>query len=174
MKKLGNFLNKTEEWVLIILMTLLAVLVFLQVVTRTFGKPMTWTEELARYVTIWATFIGASYGFRFGAHIGVEAFKSWLPFRIRRIVDLIADLVVMVISALMMYYAYSIIVNVHLKFGQVSPAIRMPMWIAYLAMPVGYFAMTVRNLVLSIQCVKDIKAGKLTDGSVENGGGAAI
>ena len=51
-------------------------------------------------------------------------------------------------------------VKVHLKFHQVSPAMRMPIWIAYLALPVGYLFMFIRNVMLSIQAVKDIIHGK--------------
>ena len=159
MKKIGEIINKAEEWILVVIMLALSVVVFLQVVFRYSGHSLSWSEELSRYLAIWATFLGASYGFRYGAHIGVEAFKTWLPFRARRIVDLIADLAVVIISALMCKYAIEIIVNTHLKFGQVSPAMRMPMWIAYLAMPIGYAMMFLRNVQLSIGDIQDIIKG---------------
>lgn len=172
MKKIINTFNKIEEWLLVVLMTALALIVFLQVVFRIFSGSLPWSEELSRFITIWASFLGASYGFRYGAHIGVEAFKAWLPFRVRRTIDLLADLAVIIIAVLMMYYGYSIIVNVHLKFGQVSPAMRIPMWIAYLAIPVGYFFMILRNIGLSIDAIKDIINGEAEkeDEDVDVGG----
>lgn len=175
MKRVGNVLNKIEEWFLVIMMVSLSVVVFAQVFSRyVMGNSLKWSEELARYMTIWITFVGASYGFRYGAHIGVEAFKMWLPFRIRRCVDLLADVAVVVIACLMGYYGYSIIVNVHMKFGQVSPAMRMPIWIAYLAIPVGYALMVIRNIGLSINDVKDIIRGEELPSAeeAENGGNA--
>ena len=172
MKKIIDIFNKIEEWILVILMTILALVVFLQVVFRIFASSLPWSEELSRFITIWISFLGASYGFRYGAHIGVEAFKAWLPFRIRRIIDLLANIAVIIIAVLMMYYGYSIIVDVHLKFGQVSPAMRMPMWIAYLAIPVGYFFMVLRNIGLSVDAVKDILRGEVKeeDENIDIGG----
>ena len=160
MKKILKVFNQIEEWILVFLMTTLSVVVFAQVVFRYAGHSLSWSEELARYLTIWISFIGASYGFRYGAHIGVEAFKNWLPFRARRTIDLIAALAVIVISCLMMYYGYLIIVNVHLRFGQVSPAMRMPIWIAYLAIPVGYFLMIIRNIQNGVFCIREIIRGE--------------
>ena len=78
MKKIGEIINKAEEWILVVIMLALSVVVFLQVVFRYSGHSLSWSEELSRYLAIWATFLGASYGFRYGAHIGVEAFKTWL------------------------------------------------------------------------------------------------
>jgi TRAP-type C4-dicarboxylate transport system permease small subunit len=60
----------------------------------------------------------------------------------------------------MMKFSIDIIVKVHMKFHQVSPAMRMPIWIAYLALPVGYAFMFIRNVALSVQSVRDIIHGK--------------
>lgn len=160
MKKIIDILNKIEEWFLIILMCAISVVVIMQVIWRKAGASLSWSEELARYLMVWISFVGASYGFRFGVHIGVEAFKTWLPYRIERIIDLIADVVIVVLSAMMVKYGIDIIVNVHLKFGQVSPAMRMPMWIAYAAVPVGFTLIFFRNIGQSVTCVKDIIRGK--------------
>ena len=160
MKKIINIFDKIEEWILVVLMAGVSIVVFIQIASRTAGNSLSWSEELARYLTIWVTFIGASYGFRFGTHIGVDAFKQWLPFRAERVVDLVSNLIVALLCVLMMKFSIDIIVKVHLKFHQVSPAMRMPIWIAYLALPVGYAFMFIRNVMLSIQAVKDIIHGK--------------
>ena len=160
MKKIISIFDKIEEWILVLLMAGVSIVVFIQIASRTAGNSLSWSEELARYLTIWVTFIGASYGFRFGTHIGVDAFKQWLPFRAERVVDLVSNLIVALLCVLMMKFSIDIIVKVHLKFHQVSPAMRMPIWIAYLALPVGYAFMFIRNVMLSIQAVKDIIHGK--------------
>ena len=160
MKKIISIFDKIEEWILVLLMAGVSIVVFIQIASRTAGNSLSWSEELARYLTIWVTFIGASYGFRFGTHIGVDAFKQWLPFRAERVVDLVSNLIVALLCVLMMKFSIDIIVKVHLKFHQVSPAMRMPIWIAYLALPMGYAFMFIRNVMLSIQAVKDIIHGK--------------
>ena len=163
MKKIISIFDKIEEWILVLLMAGVSIVVFIQIASRTAGNSLSWSEELARYLTIWVTFIGASYGFRFGTHIGVDAFKHWLPFRAERAVDLVSNVIVAVLCLLMMKFSIDIIVKVHLKFHQVSPAMRMPIWIAYLALPVGYAFMFIRNVALSIQSVRDIIHGKPKD-----------
>ena len=174
MKKIINVFDKIEEWILVLLMAGVSIVVFIQIASRTAGNSLSWSEELARYLTIWVTFIGASYGFRFGTHIGVDAFKQWLPFRAERVVDLVSNVIVAFICILMMKYSIQIIVNVHLKFHQVSPAMRMPIWIAYLALPVGYAFMFIRNVALCVQSVRDIIHGKSAEEPAETAGEAPL
>lgn len=53
--------------------------VFVQIISRAlFNMSFPWTEELARYLMIWVTFLGASFAFQYGAHISIEAFVTRL------------------------------------------------------------------------------------------------
>jgi len=51
-----------------------------------FGRPLVWSEELARFALIWLTFVGAAYVMAYRRHIVVSLFKlgdrSWLVLEI--------------------------------------------------------------------------------------------
>ena len=63
-----------EDWIAFAVFWALAVVVFLQFFTRyVLNNSLGWTEEIARYLLIAVTFIGAAMAMRKRSHIAVEA-----------------------------------------------------------------------------------------------------
>ncbi len=68
-----------EDWVAFALFWSLAIVVFLQFFTRyVLNDSLAWTEEIARYLLICVTFIGAGIAARKNTHIHVEFFYVYL------------------------------------------------------------------------------------------------
>lgn len=52
-------------------------LTFSQVLLRyVFNHPVTWIEEISRYLFVWIVFLGSATAFRVGAHIKVDIFEG--------------------------------------------------------------------------------------------------
>lgn len=52
-------------------------LTFFQVVLRyLFNSPMTWIEEISRYLFVWIVFLGSALAFRTGVHIKVDVLEG--------------------------------------------------------------------------------------------------
>ena len=49
------------------------------------------------------------------------------------------------------------LVQAQMNFGQMSPAMRLPMWVAYLALPVGFGLSVIRNLSLAFESFNKIR-----------------
>lgn len=72
----------------------LAFVVFLQFFTRyILNDSLGWTEEIARFLLIGVTFIGAVMAVRKESHIAVELVYRWLPRRMRLWLQIFVDLV---------------------------------------------------------------------------------
>lgn len=81
----------------IIVFWLLAFVVFLQFFTRyVLNNSLGWTEEIARYLLIGVTFIGAISAVRRESHIAVELVYRWLPRPLRYALQITVDLVSLV------------------------------------------------------------------------------
>lgn len=129
--------------------TMIAV-VFLQVVFRFVIKgSLPWSEELARYVMVWAVFIGASMGAKSGAHIGVEAFVKVLPDGWKKPLVIVSAAFSVLFCAVVFALSAKVVVNIF-SSGQVSPAMEIPMYWAYAAVPVGILLMGVRFLEAAV------------------------
>ena len=99
-----------------------------------------WTDELSRYLSVWAAFVGASLGAKKGTHIGVEAFVVILPPAFRHAAAVLAMALCLGFSLALGGYGVQYVLKL-LAAGTLSPGMRIPMAWAYAAIPCGGFLM---------------------------------
>lgn len=109
------------------------------------GINMTWAQELCIYLFVWMAKFGAAYGARTGIHVGVDVAVKSLPPSSRRIVILFAlfagALFTFIVGTLGARFVW------HMAHtDQVSADLEWPMWIIYLAVPLGSYLMCFRFL----------------------------
>ncbi len=139
-----KILDKVEDVFCAASLLLTALVLFVNVVLRyVFSASTSWAEELIRYLMIWITFIGGSICVRRGAHIRMDFLLTMLPKKaalaVTRLVFFVAG---GFCAALFWYSARLVAFTVELE--QASPAMGIPMWIPYLAMPLGSALMALR------------------------------
>jgi len=138
-------LDEFEDYSVTILYLIMVGVIFAQIVTRAVGASLPWSEELARYVMAYAVFIGASIAAKEGAHIGIIALVHALPQPFKKFMKVFAMFAAFVFSVLLVYLSL-IILQFLLNLGQLSPAMRIPMWMVYAALPLGATLMSIRFL----------------------------
>jgi len=144
MKRIGAIFNNMEEYFCgIALLSTLVILFFNVVLRYVFQASTTWAEELIRYLMVWIAFIGCSICVRKGIHVGIDFFLQFVNTTGKILINRIVNLICVIFCGLMTYYAWQL-VQFNLNTGQVTPALGIPMYIPYLAAPVGFFLMTVR------------------------------
>ncbi len=134
-------LNVALESLALVCMAVMTVLIVAQVVLRyVFNAPLTWSEELARIVFIYMTFmgIGAAYGRR--RHMFVDAIVTLFPMKIQKAIQWsvvgvasVFFLVVMVVTIRMIGDLFRSELN--------TPALEIPMGLVYLIVPLGLSAL---------------------------------
>ena len=145
---LRHLFDNLEEYLCVVLLVVMSGAILCQILFRfVFELPLRWTEELGIYVLSWVSFMGASVGVKRWAHIGVEAFVLLLPKKLQSATKVLSLVLSAVFFAIMVYFGCEI-VNKQIVTGQVSPAMRIPMYYAYLSVPVGGAFMFIRTLQL--------------------------
>lgn len=82
-----------DRFLVPLLMASLAFIVFFQVINRfILHIPAAWTEEMGRYLFVWASLLGAVSGVRRGAHLNVEIVQNAVKGNFRRILMLASDI----------------------------------------------------------------------------------
>lgn len=69
-----------------------------------FELPVTWSEELARYLMIWAALLAVSCGVARREHVAVTALLHRVPIRVRRWFDVAIDLLAFAFFAFLCYF----------------------------------------------------------------------
>jgi TRAP-type C4-dicarboxylate transport system permease small subunit len=89
------------EWVVVGLMVVLAVEVTLGVVFRFAGASLIWYDEVASILLAWLTFYGSALASVKRAHIGCPEVVERMPWRARRVVNIVAQVLVIAFFALL-------------------------------------------------------------------------
>ena len=80
METFENALLRLNRGALVLLLAAMAIVIFANVVLRyTTSQSIEWAEEVARYLMVWLTFLGAGPVLRYGGHIAVENLQDSLP-----------------------------------------------------------------------------------------------
>jgi len=140
---LKKFLDGLLEILVMVVMAVLVLDVLWQVFTRLVLKdPSTWTEELAIFMLIWVSLLGAAVALGRGSHLGIDYFVGKLPPRMRLATEVLVFFSVAAFSLLVMVVGGADLVTSNLELGQESPALRVKMGYVYLAVPISGFFLT--------------------------------
>ncbi|MBB3182725.1 TRAP-type C4-dicarboxylate transport system permease small subunit [Halomonas fontilapidosi] len=115
-------------------MAALIAVITLQVVSRVFFTAVGWTEEVARFLLVWITFLAATLAFRRGRHIAVTFVVDALPGLPRRLVHLAALLVMVGFLAALVVIGYE---YMQVQSFQKSASMRLSMTWVYAVMPLA-------------------------------------
>lgn len=88
------------EWLVGLLMVVLALEVTLGIVFRVLGQSLVWYDEVASILLAWLTFYGSALASVNRAHIGCPELVDQLPAPVKRVVDILAQLLVIGFFAL--------------------------------------------------------------------------
>jgi TRAP-type C4-dicarboxylate transport system permease small subunit len=88
---LGRAINTIEETLIAVILGLMTLITFANVIARYgFNSNILWALEMTSFLFAWLVLLGASYGVKVTAHLGVDAVVNMLGHGARRILGLIA------------------------------------------------------------------------------------
>jgi len=154
--------------VCIVLATALFVIVIAAIVARYgFGRAVSWTEEVPRYLLIWVSFLGAAVCVVKREHVGFELLFDSLPPRLRRAMAIFIGLLILGFGWITLRYG---IVFVEDFGSDLMETIPFTNYWYYPAMPISGFLMMVFSIKVIIDEVMKADAGAIAGSSVETVG----
>ena len=138
-----------EDWVTLGIFWLLAFTVFYQFFTRyVLDDSAAWTEEIARYLLIVVTFLGASMAVRRNTHIHVEFLYRYLPAPVGRVLSTLVDLVRLGFLGYATWLSIDLVPRMHnLRMTVVD----LPMSYVYGFVAAGFAMMTYRAAEITVR-----------------------
>ena len=144
LKKFADFVNKIVAAFAIVLLVILIFACVLQVFFRVvLHNSLSWSEELARYMYVWVTWVGVSYSVRNGSHLRITMLRDRLPLKGRQGLEILVTIVWIAFGLFVMYMGIEAVTMIA-TYGQRSSALRIPMQFCYLSIPVGMGLMILR------------------------------
>ena len=113
----------------------MTILVFLTVIYRYFLlAPISWGEEMARFLFIALSMLGASLAMKDRSHFAITILTARFSACVRAWLDFVVALGATALLAVVIDKGWSLTL---LNRNQISPALGVPMSIPYMAVPVG-------------------------------------
>jgi len=153
-----KLLDHLEEGLIAFLIGAATLLIFVAVVHRyAAGIPipvvqdwllalnLSWAQEACIYMFVWMAKFGAAYGVRTGIHVGVDVMVNHLPPRGRFACILFGLLAGAFFTGVVASFGASFVWQLA-HTDSTSPDMELPMWLVYLAIPLGSSLMCFRFL----------------------------
>jgi len=139
-------------------MVSMTIIVFLQVVFRyVWDSPLGWSEEVARFLFVWVSFLGAANLVRIGQHVSVKTFVEMFPPVIRIFSEVIGHLVVICCCIMFFVGGYGITIK---EWIQRSPALQIEMGWVYLVIPIASALMITWAIVDLVSTLSEARQRK--------------
>ena len=150
-QKVDKCLSMIENAVIILGLSAMFLILLAQVIMRyVFSRPLTWSEEAARFIFVFVSFIGISYAYRQKGHIRMEVVVNLFPQAVRRGLEVLINLGTIALFCYMIPFSFRFI---GIQAGVKATATHIPMSIVYTALPLGMALSCVRLLISSLRIV---------------------
>ncbi|MCP4386629.1 MAG: TRAP transporter small permease [Hyphomicrobiales bacterium] len=116
-------------------MVAMTAVVFAQVVARYIVQaPLSWSEELARFLLMWLSMLSAAYAFKTKSHFALRILVDRFPRKLRHTVSILVHAAGIFFFAVLLYFSIVFVAGVG---GHIAPALQIPMEIPYASIVVG-------------------------------------
>lgn len=133
-----SIINKYVGYVLITLISVMTIDVLWGVFTRyVLGSQASWSEELARFLLIWIGILGAAYAAGQKMHLSIDLLQPKLEGKNRLRVFIVTNVLVILFALTVMVIGGGRLIYITNVLGQISPALRIPMYLVYAVLPLS-------------------------------------
>ncbi len=155
--------KKATDKILEVLLSLFMAVLVIDVLWQVFSRyalrdSSTFTEELARFLLVWVSLLGASYGVGQKIHLGVDLLPARLTGLKKKSLLIFIDLAILAFALFGMVIGGGRLVYISFHLEQVSAAMRLPLGWVYAVVPLSGLLM-IHYCCLSL--VERVRSGSL-------------
>lgn len=151
--------EKMLERVVMVIMLSLVLAVLWQIASRyLLGNSSSWSEELAKILLIWGSFLGSAVAYAEKSHLGVDFFVGKLKPLHRHMVALVVHALVGGGAAYLMMYGGSVVMQNAFQYSQTTAAMKLQWGYVYMALPITGAFFTTFAIEFMCEAWRDILA----------------
>jgi len=140
--------NRTMYWLSAGAILLSSLILTYEVVMRYFLKiPTIWEVETAVYLGILATFLGAAYGLKDGAHINIDLVTRTLPAGVQRKLQAVTSVLSLLFCLYVAYKGWELFWEAYSKGWKSDSLWGPPLAIPYFFLPLGLTLLSLQFII---------------------------
>jgi len=151
-------INRLFLWIarqgVIGIVALLAIMLSCAVFWRyVLGSAISWSEESAKYLMVWLTFLGAPIALREGAHISIDFLVELLKGRANQALQLVLNILIIATVGIIFWYGWGFAQS---GLRQVASTFDLSMVFMYAAIPVGSALMVLVSVEQMLRALRGL------------------
>jgi C4-dicarboxylate transporter, DctQ subunit len=159
LKSIDNWIARFETVILVIVLSIMVILAFLQVVLRNlFDEGILWGDTFLRHLVLWVGFLGASLATREKKHINIDLFNRFVKGKSKSLINALVNLFAAVVCWYLTSAAWTFVLDE--KAANSTLFNDIPTWYFQVIIPVGFLLMTIRFLIFFIEYVVEFYTSK--------------
>lgn len=119
-----------------------------------FGRSLYFTEELNQFLIVLVTFVGLGYATRHGRHIRMSALYDTLGDRLRKGLMIVICAVTAAVMLWLAWVSFGYVQSVA-NSGRVTSALRVPLYLTYVWVPVGFLITGIQYMLTVLRNLRD-------------------
>ena len=125
-----------------------------------FGRPTVWQTEVSIYLLVFVTFVGAAYGLKHHAHVGVDLLVERLPLRAQLVTRVVTAVLALGVVVVVIWTSYGTWWEA-VEGGFTSPtALRAPLSLVYGILPLGMLLVAFQYIAFVIEGIEGLLGGE--------------
>jgi len=150
-------LNRTLYYVSSIAIVLSAFILTYEVIVRYVLRiPTIWEIETSVYLTVMATYVGAAYGLKDGAHINIDLITRLLPKKFTKKLSLVTSMIALAFCMLLSWKGWVMWWEATAK-GWCSESLwGPPLTVPYFFLPLGMTLLSLQYVILIFEYIEKI------------------
>ncbi|HKJ80361.1 MAG TPA: TRAP transporter small permease [Prolixibacteraceae bacterium] len=154
--RLRSIIDKSLEWFLVFLMSVLVLDVLWQVSSRyVMNSPSNFTDELAGFLLIWVGLVGAAYVAGKREHLAIDLLIQKSSPKRKFKLEMIISVVIIIFAVTVLVIGGSWLVYTRFYLSVKSAALGLPLGIVYLVLPLSGILITYFDIDNMINMVKE-------------------
>ncbi len=155
-KVVDKIMNVLEVHVCNVCFVAMCVIVIIQIILRTAGLPLAWTEEFSRYLFVAVIYLACSRGIQKGAHLSVDIVPTFISKRKNQFLAVFVNVMIGVFLIMMVVAGISLLNKMMLQ-PQFSPANHINLAFPYSFSVVGAIMMFIRIIEKMVDDINNIR-----------------
>lgn len=150
--EISRQVNRSVEWGLAGMGLVMVAVVTAQVFCRyVLNHSLFWSEELARYLLVWLTFLGATVAYHRRVHPSIDMLQARVGPAVSRAMTIAGYLVALLFFGVLTVYGLQF---AHFVRAQISPALQIPKWTVMMVLPLSGTILCLHTWVRLLEAVK--------------------
>lgn len=155
-----TFLNKIEQYLVVVFYSYFTFIIVMEVVRRyVFHSASQWGEETARYAFVFMSYIGAAEAIKSRSHLKIDMFQRFMSRKQLFASYLLTDVCFIVLAVLVVRFSLKV-VQLQIETGTMMQGLDLNLAWAHAAVPIGWLLIFIRLIQRVFITIRDFARGQ--------------